>query len=72
MFVKCRKDEGFSGGSVVQNLPASAGDMGVIPGPGRSRGPQLLSLCSRTREPQLLSPCVSPLKPECPKTMLHN
>ena len=43
MFLKCRKDEGFSGGSVVQNLPASVGDTGAIPGPGRSRGPQLLS-----------------------------
>ena len=39
-----------------------AGDMGLIPDPGRSdilqsngaRAPQLLSLCSRTWEPQLL------------------
>ena len=28
----------FSGGSVVKNLPASAGDAGSIPGPGRSPG----------------------------------
>ena len=28
----------FSGGSVVKNLPASAGDVGSIPGPGRSPG----------------------------------
>ena len=27
---------GFSGGSVVKNLPANAGDMGSNPGPGRS------------------------------------
>ena len=27
---------GFPGGSVVKNLPASAGDMGLIPDPGRS------------------------------------
>ena len=27
---------GFPGGSVVKNLPANAGDMGLIPGPGRS------------------------------------
>ena len=28
--------EGFPGGSVVRNLPANAGDMGSIPGPGGS------------------------------------
>ena len=27
---------GFSGGSVVKNLPASAGDTGSIPGLGRA------------------------------------
>ena len=27
---------GFPGGSLVKNLPASAGDMGLIPDPGRS------------------------------------
>ena len=27
---------GFPGGSVVKNLPANAGDMGSIPGSGRS------------------------------------
>ena len=47
-----------------KNLPASAGDMGSSPGPGRShmpwgnraRVPQLLSLRSRALEPQLLKP----------------
>ena len=29
---------GFPGGSVVKNLPAIAGDMGSIPGLGRSLG----------------------------------
>ena len=29
---------GFSGGSVAENLPASAGDMGLNPGLGRSPG----------------------------------
>ena len=29
---------GFSGGSVVKNPPADAGDVGSIPGPGRSPG----------------------------------
>ena len=54
---------GFPGGSVVENLPANAGDTGSSPGLGRShmlqsnwaREPQLLglrfwSLCSATRE----------------------
>ena len=53
----------FPGGAVVKNLPASTGDTGSSPGPGRShvprsnkaRAPQLLSLCSRACEPQLLS-----------------
>ena len=27
--------KGFPGGSVVKNLPANAGDVGSIPGPGR-------------------------------------
>ena len=30
----------FPGGTVVKNLPANAGDMGLIPGPGRSHMPQ--------------------------------
>ena len=29
---------GFSGGSVVKNPPANAGDAGAIPGSGRSPG----------------------------------
>ena len=54
---------GFSGGAVVENLPANPGDMGSSPGLGGShmprsnwaREPQLLSLrvwslCSATRE----------------------
>ena len=30
--------KGFPGSSVVKNLPANAGDTGLIPGPGRSTG----------------------------------
>ena len=30
----------FPGGPVVKNLPANAGDTGLIPGPGRSHTPQ--------------------------------
>ena len=32
------KSLGFPGGSVVKNLPANAGDVGLIPGLGRSLG----------------------------------
>ena len=32
-------DGGFSGGSVVKNPLAKAGDMGLIPGMGRSTSP---------------------------------
>ena len=58
-----KAEEGFPGGTVVENLPADAGDMGSSPGLGRSHmprsnwdcEPQLLSLrvwslCSATRE----------------------
>ena len=31
-------NEGFSGGSVVKNMPASEGDIGLFPGLGRSPG----------------------------------
>ena len=48
-----KMDEGFPGGSVVKNLPASAGDTGSFPDPGRSHMPQsnyvpqILGLCYR-------------------------
>ena len=45
---------GFPGGTVVESLPASAGDMGSSPGLGRSHMPQ----SDWAREPQLLSLCV--------------
>ena len=59
------KFKGFPGGSVIKDLPANAGDMGSIPGLGRSHmlrsksahEPQVLSLCSRAWELQLLKPC---------------
>ena len=34
------KVRGFHGGPVIKNPPASAGDMGSIPGPGRFHIPQ--------------------------------
>ena len=56
--------QGFPGGSVVENLPAIAGDMGLIPTLGRSHmphsstacAPQLLSLCPRACAPQQEKP----------------
>ena len=56
--------EGCPGGSGVKNPLADAGDMGLIPDPGRShmlqgnlsRALQLLRLCSRAQEQQPLSP----------------
>ena len=35
-----RINSGFPGGTVVENLPANAGDMGSSPGPGRYHMPQ--------------------------------
>ena len=35
---RCMCQKGFPGGSVVKNPPAKAGDMGLIPGLGRSPG----------------------------------
>ena len=66
--------EGFLGGAVVKNLPASAGDIGSSPGPGRSHmpwsneahAPQLLSLHSRACEPQLLRPCATTTEAHTP------
>ena len=46
-------NQGFSGGAVVENPPANAGDMGSSPGLGRSHMPR--SGWARVAEPQLLS-----------------
>ena len=35
-----KRGEDFPGATVDKNLPANAGDMGSIPGPGRSHMPQ--------------------------------
>ena len=58
---------GFPGDSLVKNLPANAGDTGLIPGLGRShmphnneaRAPQLLSLRSRAWELKQMKPSCS-------------
>ena len=36
---KTKYSLGFPGGAVVKNLPASSGDTGLSPGPGRSHMP---------------------------------
>ena len=41
----------FPGGSLVENLPANAGDMGSIPAPGRFH--IQLNPCNTTSEPML-------------------
>ena len=45
------RQQGFPGGTVVENLPANAGDTGSSPGLGRSHMPR----SNWAREPQLLS-----------------
>ena len=50
---------GFPGGSVVKNLPANVGDMGSIPGLGRSHMPQ----SNEVQVPQLLSPGTATIEP---------
>ena len=67
--------QGFPGGTVVENPPANAVDMGSSPGPGRShmprsswaRVPQLLSLRSGAHEPQLLSPWATTTEAHAPR-----
>ena len=57
---------GFPGGSVVENLPANAGDTGSIPHPLKQLSPctTTIELYSRAQEQQLLSPHVATLKLE--------
>ena len=38
-YLKEKEMQGFPGGTVVKNPPASAGDTGSSPGPGRSHMP---------------------------------
>ena len=53
--------QGFPGGSEVKNLPANAGDVGLIPGPGRFH----MSWSNKAHVPQLLSH-------DATKPMYHN
>ena len=43
----------FTGGTVVKNPPANAGDTDSVPGPGRSRAVKQLSPCATITEPVL-------------------
>ena len=68
-----KAEQGFPGGTVVESLPANAGDTGSSPGLGRchmlqsnwAREPQLLSLrvwslCSAMREAAIVrGPCTA-------------
>ena len=47
---------GFTGGTVVENLPASAGDTGSSPGLGRSHMPRSNWAHEPTTEPVCLEP----------------
>ena len=63
-YISKESQQGFPDGSVVKNLPANEGDMGLISGPVRTHvlqnnqahEPALLGLCCRAGEPQLLKP----------------
>ena len=56
--------QGFPDGSVVKNLPANAGDMGLIPGPGRPHVMKQLSPCATTTETE--RPRILAAQPETP------
>ena len=63
----------FPGGAVVENLPASAGDTGSIPGLGRSHMPW----SSWAHAPQLLKPaCLEPVlcnkRSHCKERHVHH
>ena len=58
----------FPGGAVVKIHPASAGDTGSSPSPGRSHMPQSnLSLCTTTTEPALQSPRATTTEAHAPR-----
>ena len=56
----------FPGGAVGKNLPASAGDTCLIPGPGRLHVPQgSESPCTPATEPGLWSPRAATAEASC-------
>jgi len=52
-------DLNFPGGAVDKNLPANAGNMGLISGPGRFHMPRGKYSPCATAEPSLQSPCAA-------------
>ena len=57
---------GFLGGSVVKNPPANAGDTGLIPGPGGSRGPWSNWACPHNAWARSLEPGAAPAEVRMP------
>ena len=57
--------QGFPGGSVIKNLPANAGDTGLIPIWKIPHAVEQLSLCATTTEPVLQGPGTAGLEPMC-------
>ena len=55
----------YPGGPVNKNLPANAGDVGSIPGPGRSA-------YHRATKPLCHSPCACALEPQLPDERRHH
>ena len=53
------------GGSVVQNLPANAGDTGLIPGLRGSTSHGATKLCTTITEPMLQSCGATTTQPMC-------
>ena len=65
-YISIKLGEGFSGGSVVKNLPANAGDIGSIPGGKIPHATQQLSLCTTTIEPVPWIPRVTATEARAP------
>ena len=64
-FIIKGSDRVFPGGPVLKNLPANAGDAGLIPGFGKSHIPWGNYACV----PQLLSPCCRACAPQQEKPL---
>ena len=63
---------GFPGGSVIKNLPASAGDMGLILDLGKiPHAEEQLSPCATTIEPVLKSPGEETIEASTLEPVLH-
>ena len=69
--MQVRRGEDFPSGTVDKNPPANAGDMGLIPGPGRSHMPQNYNLCATTTKPTLWSPQAATTAPLCATIEAH-